>query len=225
MKRFGVTLLLLAALTPLPGRADSRAVYLTGQVFSPDVREAVAGDEIDFQWVAGTHTVTAYLGASFDSGAREAGDEFLFSYAGGIVHYRCTLHSRLADAFRCTGMCGVITDRPLESEPPKATIDAPTQNTLITPDLAAPSLTPSVTVHGAATDDTSVAAVVLRLYDTTGKGTEYPTTCTGCGTPSATWTVTRALPPGSYVAEAIPVDDSGNVPPLPEFPRAQFFVL
>lgn len=194
---------------------------MTGHRFVPEIRTGiVAGDDVLFSWLDGTHHIAALQNGDFDSGTRSVGEEFPITYGGGIVRYRCTLHSRLTDGFRCSGMCGVLTDRPLESIPPVASIEAAPQ--VIMPALP-PGTSTSVSLRGGATDDSSIWGVMIRIYDTTGTASEYMASCADCDTTAATWSLDVDLAVGSYVAEAIAVDASGNVPVA--FPRTSFIVL
>jgi hypothetical protein len=118
-------------------------------------------------------------------------------------------------------MCGVLTDRALESTPPTVTIDTPDQ--VILPPVPPASLSTPVALTGGAADDTEVYGVTIRIYDTLGKGSEFDAACTACGTPEARWNLDVALMPGSYVAEPIAADPSGNVSTT--FPRVSFIVL
>jgi len=221
IRAFVLSAVLLGAV-PLAGQAATRQVSLTSEVFTPEVRTGIeAGDTVLFRWLDGFHNVVSLQNGDFESGIRGAGEEFEVAYDGGIVRYRCSIHSRLFDGFRCTGMCGVLTDRPLESTPPSSSVDRPDMYQLHVPQL--PSVNAEVTLSGTAADDTELWGVMVRVYDTTGKATEYMGACTGCGTMEATWTLTRNFAPGSYVAESIAVDASGNV--AATFPRVHFFVL
>ena len=221
IRRVALFALCALALLPQGGRADVRGVSMTGNKFVPAVRSGlVAGDQIVFSWLDGTHHVAAIQNGDFDSGTRTEGDEFLLDYTGGIVRYRCTLHSRLTNGFECSGMCGVLTDRPLETVRPTATIDAAPQ---VVPPSIPPGPTTPVTLTGTAKDDSSVYGALVRIYDTAGIATEHMAACTDCGTTAATWKLDVSLPLGSYVAEAVAVDDSGNVSET--FPRTSFIVL
>jgi plastocyanin len=219
------TLLLVVCalmLAPLPGRADTRRVSMTGNKFVPPVRTGLAaGDEIDFSFLDGTHHVVALQNGEFDSGVVTSEDDFVTTYTGGIVRYRCTIHSRLKNGFECEGMCGVLTDRALETVPPGVTIESP--GALVPPPVPPSGVATTVTLRGTATDDTAVWGVMARVYGTTGVATEYMAACVACDTTAATWSIDLALQPGSYVAEAIAVDSSGNVPTT--FPRVSFIVL
>jgi plastocyanin len=91
---------------------------------------APPGDTLHWQWEASNefpHTVTAYQGASFDTGLRTTG-AFEWVYPGGTILYRCELHSTLVEG-ECDGMCGAVVEQPAQIPPvitsplPGTTID------------------------------------------------------------------------------------------------------
>ncbi|MDQ1402368.1 MAG: serine protease AprX [Actinomycetota bacterium] len=87
------------------------------------------------------------------------------------------------------------------------TISQPKTNSVFLPGDA-------LTISGAATDNRQVSSVVVKLYDVTNKQVFNGTaTCTGCGTPSATWTISGPtnLLPGTYTIKASGYDQAGNV--------------
>jgi len=218
---------MLALAVPGGAHAETRQVSLTGNRFVPAVRSAVAGDAIRLDWVdqGVVHNVQAYMGDSFVTGDGLAPREFTFDFGGDVVRYRCLRHSTLENGFRCNGMCGAVADHDLDVIAPEAKISSPENGAIVT---TTPSFGPAgfynpVTISGTATDDRAVYGLLLRLYDTTGRATEYEVSCTGCLTPSATWTTTRHLMPGSYVAEILVADTFGNTPRIA--PRVSFIVL
>lgn len=214
MRRFSVCLFAAAALlVTVPVQATTYQVNVQSNSFDPPGRTIAPGDRINFHWVDGPHTVTAYLGDTFDSGSRSTGASFSYVYPGGdAVKYRCTLHSTISQTGECSGMCGVIDENPIDLLPPNVVIERPTERAILTPmpqaDPGAP-LAP-VLIEGAAGDNVSVFAVSLRIYDTLGRASLVAADCEGCGSRVARWTHRSFLPPGSYVIEAIAADSSGN---------------
>lgn len=216
---------MLATLAPPAARAQAHTVVLTGNRFYPAViDDAQPGDEISLFWDGGAHNIEAFQGSTYRSEYQQTPHQDSFTFEGGIVRLRCLIHSRLQDGFDCRDMCATISDRPIDLEPPHGAITAPANGSVVTPtpSAGANGVFNPVTILGTATDDVGVFGAVVRLYDTTGVGAEYPATCSGCYTPSATWSLTRSLLPGSYVAEVLLADTSGN---FFKSPRVSFIVL
>lgn len=203
---------LLVMLLPAAGaQAATSSVSVTSNSFSPTYRQVAAGDTVLWVWAASGHNVTAFSGASFASGDRLANATFTQSYPGGVVKYRCTNHSTIVGG-ECEGMCGLITEKPIDITPPTISISYPAPGMLLvpTPRLQGGVLNP-VFVEGPADDNIGVLSVLLRLYDTTGRPTDFPATCQGCPDPDVRWRVDLNLLPGSYVVEARATDTSGNI--------------
>jgi len=203
----------IALLAGAPVHATTVQVNVTSNAFDPPGRTIAPGDRVNFHWVDGTHTVTAYQGDTFDSGSRGQGSTFAYVYPGGqAVKYRCTLHSTISQTGECSGMCGVLDEDPIDLLPPNVVIERPTERAILTPapqvDPSAP-LTPIV-IDGAAGDNVAVYAVSLRIYDTLGRASLVAAVCDGCGSRVARWSHRAFLAPGSYVVEAIAADTSGN---------------
>jgi plastocyanin len=214
---------LIAMLLPLTGaQAATYSVSVTSDSFSPGYRQVAAGDTILWVWAAGGHNVTAFSGASFASGDRPANATFTQTYPGGVVKYRCTNHSSVAGG-ECSGMCGLITEKPIDITPPTVSITAPQQGQLMIPvPRVQGGIVNQVTVQGNASDNVGVFGVLLRVYDTTGRATDFPATCNGCEDQDVTWRIDLNLLPGSYVVEARASDTSGNIR---WSPRTSFIVL
>ncbi len=175
--------------------------------FDPDDLEAEPGDTIRWSWEAGTHTVTAYEGATFDSDPRSAPDTFEWTYEGGTVRYYCQIHSSVSDG-ECSGpQCGVIREPP--PPPPTPDPDAPV---IIDPPEGAALATSTVTVGGASTDP---GATVEVRSEGTAIGTAV-------ADGSGSWTVQIAFADGEHVITAVVLDGDGN--PGPESPPRTFVV-
>jgi plastocyanin len=212
----------VALLATAPVHAATVTVTVSGTSFDPAVRTIAPGDRVTFNWVDGPHTVTAYAGDVFDSGARSSGATYSYLYPGGApVGYRCTLHSTLSEAQECTGMCGLIQEDPVDLLPPSAAIERPTERSVVIPALQGGPLSP-VVIEGAAGDNVSVEEVLLRIYDSLGRSSLVGASCTGCGSRVARWSYRATLAPGSYVVEAVAADSSGN---LGTSNRRSFFVV
>jgi plastocyanin len=203
----------VAILATVPAQATTYQVNVSSNSFDPPGRTVSPGDRLNFAWIDGTHTVTAYAGDTFDSGSRGPGSSFAYIYPGGAtVKYRCSLHGTISDTGECTGMCGVIDENPIDLIPPSVVIERPTERAVVTP---TPQVDPGeplapVIIEGAAGDNVSVYAVSVRIYDTLGRASLYAATCEGCGSRVVRWNHRSLLPPGSYVVEAIAADASGN---------------
>ena len=66
-------------------------------------------------------------------------------------------------------------------------------------------------VTGGASDNHAVARIELRWQNVaTGQSTTTVAECSGCGTPTATWSGRAPLAPGAYRVEATAVDTAGN---------------
>lgn len=203
----------VALLAVAPVHATTYQVNVSSNAFDPPGRTMAPGDRVNFQWIDGTHTVTAHQGDTFDSGSRGPGSTYAYVYpGGGPVKYRCTLHSTISQTGECNGMCGVIDEDPIDLLPPNVVIERPTERAILTPTVQADAgeLLAPVTIDGAAGDNVSVFAVSLRIYDTLGRATLVAAECDGCGSRVARWVHRSYLPPGSYVVEAIAADTSGN---------------
>jgi plastocyanin len=116
-----------AALVPVQGGAAEptiRSIDVVNNAFQPAAQVVAVGENVLWTFKTGTavdptrqetgtHTVTAYSGATFDSGVQSPGSTFSFdNYPGGEVLYRCQIHSTLDTSGKCTGMCGRLTDNP-----------------------------------------------------------------------------------------------------------------
>ena len=128
------TLLALAVMSTVLVPTGSRAattypIDVMNSSFAPKAVVAATGDTIRWNVRSGSgHTVTAYSGATFDSGPfnLEANDTFETSYAGGTVLYRCKNHSMLSGpANDCAGMCGKLTDTAPSDMPTVPTVSSP----------------------------------------------------------------------------------------------------
>jgi len=170
--------LILVAL--LPAAAATRSVTVGNFSFGPTAVEAAPGDEIVWTWAQGTHTVTAWSGDDFDSLARSAG-QFSTVFGGGVVRYRCELHSDLVNNdTECSGMCGVIGEAIGAPEPPVIT----------EPSGEAPVASP-FTIAGASTD---AETIVIR------EGTQVRGQANT--DPDGRWSLTMSLPTGSHTLQA-----------------------
>lgn len=217
-----IVVLVSGALQAPDARAATTSVSVTSNSFSPSHRQIAAGDTVLWVWAANGHNVTAFSGATFASGDRDANATFTQTFPGGVVKYRCTNHSTVVGG-ECDGMCALITERPLDFTPPTVSIWRPFQGQVLTPmpRLQGGIVNP-VTVDGEATDNIGVLNVMLRVYDSTGRASDFPTTCTGCDDDVVQWEVVLNALPGSYVVEARATDTSGNVK---WSPRTSFIVL
>lgn len=196
----------------LPAPATSHDVDVMNYRFHEDVLEAQAGRQIQWRWTHGGHTVTA-LDGSFDSGLREAGAEFSATFQGGVLRYRCTVHSLIdPQTGACEGMCGIVTDPFRDDAPPRAVIQRPHDGDVlvVVPRLRTEWLTHDVEFVGTVVDDVAVSAVSLRVFNPLG-WRDYSVTCTGCGTRNASWSRTVDLVPGRYLAQLRAADPSANV--------------
>lgn len=198
----------------LPGtgaRAATYSVSVSSNTYSPTVRQVAAGDTILWVWANGGHNVTSISGATFASGDRAANATYTQTFPGGVVKYRCTNHSSVVGG-ECDGMCGLITEKPLDFTPPLVSITRPSQGQIVvpTPQLRGGLINP-VMVEGTANDNVGVLGVMLRLYDTTGRATDMATTCIGCPDGDVQWRIEINPLPGTYVAEARATDTSGNI--------------
>lgn len=212
------------AFAAVPVHAATWTVNVTSNAFDPASRVATSGDNIRFWWANGQHTVTAYEGATFDTGIRSPGFETSVPFAGTTIKYRCTLHSQVSQFGTCSGMCGIISKDAADTQPPTVAITSPKGREVVIPQpqLGGTALENTVRIAGVASDNDRVLAVLVRIYDTIGSGREVPATCQGCGSAVANFEVRQNLVPGSYVIEATAVDYSGN---LRTSERTSFFVL
>lgn len=194
----------------VPAHAATQSVTVSSNTYSPASRQVAAGDTILWVWSQGPHNVTAYSGASFASGNRNTNATYTQVFGGGVVRYRCTLHSTLVGG-ECDGMCGLINEKPADFTPPLISIDSPRSGQTLTPTPRVQGgVVNPVVVDGQASDTVGVLGVLFRIYDTAGRPQEQPASCTGCVDTSVQWRVELNLLPGSYVAEARASDTSGN---------------
>jgi plastocyanin len=207
-----------------PARAATVPVNVKNNIFDPANRVAVAGDTISFTWLEGQHTVTAISGGSFNSGVRSAGFQMTIPFDGATIKYRCTLHSQVSQFGDCQGMCGVIAEQVSDLTPPAVEIRSPRSRQIVIPEaqILAGSLDNPVVISGVASDNDRLLAVLVRYYDTLGMPHTQTATCDGCGSGNATFELRANMLPGSYVAEAIAIDFSGN---QRTSERVPFFVL
>ncbi|MFP5225158.1 MAG: hypothetical protein ACLGH3_06370 [Actinomycetota bacterium] len=195
-----------------PARAATVPVNVRNNTFDPTSRVAAPGDTVAFTWLEGQHTVTAYSGASFDSGIRSAGFQMDAPFGGTPIRYRCTLHSQISQFGDCQGMCGVVAQQVADLTPPSVKITSPRAREVVIPQaqIVGGSIDNPVVISGAASDNDRMLAVLVRYYDTLGLPKTQTAACDGCGSGNATFELRANLLPGSYVAEAIAIDHSGN---------------
>lgn len=210
MSRRLIAVILAMAFAIVPAHAATQSVTVSSNTYSPASRQVAAGDTILWVWSQGPHNVTAYSGAVFGSGNRNANATYTQVFGGGVLKYRCTLQSTLIGG-DCEGMCGLINEKPLDLTPPEISIDSPRsgQTLVPTPRLQGGVVNP-VEVRGQASDNVGVLGILFRIYDTAGRPQEQPAVCQGCSDASVQWRVDLNLLPGSYVAEAGASDASGN---------------
>lgn len=221
-----VRLLLLAAavlsasvlsVVPSSGADDPVVVSVFNNYFDESLTDnAVVGRPVTFAFQEGTHNAVAYQGGTFNTGLHAPDDRVDVVYNGGVIRYRCISHSNVnlnANPPICVGMCGVISDHPVDVTPPVVEMTQPKNGSInvVTPDIAGQGEVGfRLTFEGNASDDFGVFGVLVRLYDNAGKGREYSADCQFCPGRSAAWTVDVSLLPGSYLAEAVAADPAGN---------------
>lgn len=204
MKRILISLVLVAPLAlPVPGRAANLSVAVKDNVFQPDMLTASLGDTVTWTWggVNG-HSVTAYSGATFDSGVKTTGT-FQTTFGGKTIWYRCTVHSYPSSTYGWggwAGMIGVITD-----PPPTLRVNAPRNGDVVSS---------PVTVEGDATDNQAVGSVKVEaryaLLHPLVMGPRVNATCTACPGPSVTWRAVLNLPPGYFAIVVTARDTNSN---------------
>jgi hypothetical protein len=122
-------------------------------------------------------------------------------------------------------MCGVVSDRSVDVQPPSVTISSPRDGDVLL-STPSPGATPfTVPIRGTAADDVGVFGVIITMYDPLGRATKYPASCDViCGDTSEAWSAAvRVQLPGAYIAFATAVDSSGNLTPSPA--RVSFTLL
>lgn len=126
----GAVVVAVAAVAP--ARAASLQIEVRNTEYRPRGLPALAGDVLTWKVTSGTHTVTAYAGADFDSGPLVTNQTFTRTFGGGTVKYRCEMpgHSSLDAEGKCTGMCGTLSDTP--PTVPKPAITDPVEGALFT---------------------------------------------------------------------------------------------
>lgn len=205
-----IALAAAVALVAFPARAATRDVNVRNFRFEPTAQRAEAGDQVTWHFLEGTHTVTAWQGAAFDSGPRAAGTYTWDGFSGGTVRYLCTIHgSVVGDA--CSGMCGLLTDEPVDTTPPQVAMTSPEDGSIVIAPVE-PERLPMrrLTLRGTASDGVAVSSVTIELTNAFGSTMEFGATSTG--TPAfATWEASRDVPPGRYRARARAEDPTGNV--------------
>lgn len=185
----------------VPAHAANHDVDVYGFGFNPRGVSAPAGDTITWGWSGGPHNVTSYSGQAFASPTQGAGSTYSITFGGGTASYYCTLHATVDGTGDCQGMCGFITDQPVDLEPPVITIANPQSNGI--------ALSP-VTISGTATDDTGVTAVSIRVTDLFGGTQDFLAGCTCPGT-SVAWSKQVSLSPGIYRVTAYAIDAQVNI--------------
>jgi plastocyanin len=185
-------------------------VEINDYFFAPGGNVLSPGSQVVLYNAAGQgdHQIQAYSGASWETQLLKPGRGTIVPYNGGMVLYRCALHSTL-DYSRtppaCSGMCGVLQSDP-DYLPPQVTITTPNDFRFNGP----------VRIDGRATDDhavvhvfvtfTPVAQVPFVLATKTTRAT-----CFGCGQSSLTWRGQEtSLQAGRYEVVAHAVDAAGN---------------
>lgn len=198
-----------AALAPSGAGAAERPVGVYNTFFEPQVVTlAQPGDTIAWEWLNGTHTVTAYSGATFDSNQHPSPSTFQETFPGGLLKYRCKIHSTLSSSGECAGMCGFVTEQDsYDTQRPSVAITTPAF-----PYIVVAEMLTMVTIAGYAADNVAVTGVGLRVYDIKNDVRQVPLpTCPGCGQPgTVSWSTRMSLLPGRYVAEAVAADQNGN---------------
>ncbi|HVE93043.1 MAG TPA: hypothetical protein VNE62_12205, partial [Actinomycetota bacterium] len=179
-----LTVILVGSL-PLPAGAATHSIDAGGTSFTPRLVTAAAGDQIRWDMSSGFHTVTAWEGATFDSGPLSPGDQFSAQFPGGTVRYRCVPHSSLTDG-QCSGMCGVISDRMVTAP----IIRTPTNGQRLT--------SPNVTFDGTVT--ASVVGVEVSV-----DGVLMRTSPIHAGE----WSYVGGHAEGTHVATAVALDADG----------------
>lgn len=210
------------AIAAAPAHAATVPVNVRNNNFDPTSRLAAPGDTVSFTWLEGQHTITAFEGATFDSGIRSSGYQMTVPFSGTRIRYRCTLHSQLSQGTQCSGMCGVIEQQTSDLTPPSVVITDPRSREVVIPQPQLATVQRLVVIAGDATDNDRLLAVQVRIYDTLGMPKLWVASCPGCGSAVSRFEVRADLLPGSYVAEPIAIDVSGN---LRTGERVAFFVV
>ncbi len=212
-----VFLATLLSLAPSHATPQERMVSAYNNYFDAEVTDSArVGDTITFAFQDGIHDAVAYRGLTFNSGLRSSGDRVSFVFDGGVIRYRCLGHSSLnnnIDPPICTGMCGVIADRPVDIKPPSISITSPQERSVnvVTPLISTRGeISFPIVIEGRADDDVGVYGTRVRVYDAAGRGREFDATCDYCPGRHVSWTATVPLAPGFYTAEALGADISGN---------------
>jgi hypothetical protein len=160
-------------------------------------------------------TITYRNQPGFAGGAVAAADAFGPGYVSLDVTSAVTAGASSAEFVLEMPSCGTAVNRFASRETPQAP-----RLSLTTADTAAPEVAITqpaqdgatvesrVDVAGSASDDISVAAVEISLDG----GGWTTAACTGCGSPTATWShELTGLSPGSHSLEARARDSSGNL--------------
>ncbi len=122
VRRFvAAAVMLLVSLAPVSSHsATTHAIDVKNVEFEPGGTGAAPGDTITWTWRSGTHTVTAYQGATFDrqlsSGAFSS---FSHNFTGGELRYYCKNHAEISDGICYGAMCGRVSDDPPVVLPPE----------------------------------------------------------------------------------------------------------
>ncbi|MHB8512506.1 MAG: cupredoxin domain-containing protein [Actinomycetota bacterium] len=185
-----LTMLVLCVGAVAPAHASTtHDVDVSNFAFTPAKVQAVSGDTIHWTWSSGTHTVTAYSGASFDSGTQATGS-FDFAFNGGTVLYYCNIHSSVDPVtLVCSGpMCGAITDK----------TTAPSVPSISSPAASSTQSSNTVRVGGASDEGTTVN--VIEAGATIG---------TAVANSSGIWNVDVDFSNGSHTISAQATDVNG----------------
>lgn len=161
-------------------RAATHDVDVANFAFDPTPLQADPNDQIVWTWRQGTHNVTAWAGAAFSSPSQTTGT-FQATFPGGVVRYRCTLHSALVNnGTECSGMCAVIAE---DTTPPPA------------PSIQHPGANDTVRSPVAVSGTSSNAETITVKEGTTVLGEAHAES-------NGAWSVTLTLQTGSHTLRA-----------------------
>lgn len=207
--------MIVVAFIPAPGRAATgRTIQVFNNYFTERVTIAVASDPVTIAFRDGIHNVSSYTGQPISTGDRASGSQVSVIFNGGTTKFRCVIHSSLTETGVCSGMCGWLSDKPVDLQPPSVMITQPTQRQVVVPTPSVNERNQIVNVvdfKGAAVDETSLYGVGLRIYDVAGRAKDYPATCDGCPLWYGEWSARVTLTPGYYSVRAIAADSAGNI--------------